>query len=166
MRFVLALCMVAGCTLCGSAMAGAMRRRVRLLEEIIRGLKVLRLHMINMFEPVQSALKASGSAVLEALGEQMTPGVSASEAWARVRQTGCRRGGRIDALAPEDLRTRVELFDQLGESGRDQQDLLLNGACAALDRQLEQARKRTAEAARLYISLGALTGLMIALIVI
>lgn len=166
MRFVLALCVVTGCTLCGSAMAGAMRRRVRLLEELIRGLKVLRVHMIGMFEPVQSALKASGSAVLEALGEQMTPGVSASEAWTRIRGAGCRRDGRIDALAPEDIRTLGELFDQLGESGRDQQEILLNSACAALDRQLEQVRKRTAEADRLYISLGALTGLMIALIVI
>lgn len=166
MRFVLALCVIVGCTLCGSALAGVLRRRVKALESIAQGLKLLRLHMISMFEPLQQALKASGNAVLEALGEQMTPGVSAAEAWTEVKRAECRRGGRIDALSSEDLRTLDALFDQLGESGRDQQDVLLNGARAALDRNLEAARARMAESDRLYVSLGALTGLMIALIVI
>lgn len=166
MRFVLALCVVAACTLCGNAMAAAARRRVRLLEALIQGLKRLRLHMISMFEPVRHALMASDCEILGAVGGNMAPGLSAARAWAATRAAARRKGGALDALDPEDLRALDGMFDQLGESGRDQQDLLIGGACAALERQLEAARRRTAEADRLYVSLGALTGLMIALILL
>ena len=71
MRFVLALCVVAGCTLSGSAMAGAARRRVRLLEALIQGIGRMRPHMIGMFEPGGRALEASGCPLLEAVGAQM-----------------------------------------------------------------------------------------------
>lgn len=166
MRFVLALCVVAGCTLSGSAMAGAARRRVRLLEALIQGIKRMRPHMIGMFEPVKRALEASLCPPLEAVGRAMGPGVGAAEAWARVRGAESRRGGGIDALTPEDVEIMNGFFDQLGETGRDQQELLLTGVCAALEGNLEAARRRVGEADRLYISLGALTGLMIALILI
>lgn len=166
MRFVLALCVVVACTLCGNAMAAASRRRVRLLNSVLMGLKRLRLHMISMFEPLHQALAASGCAALEAVAGQMPPGVSAAQAWAALCGTERRRGGRLDALAPEDMRALDMLFDQLGESGRDQQELLIGAACAALEVQLEAARQRAAEADRLYVSLGALTGLMIALILL
>ena len=166
MRFVLALCVVAGCTLSGSVMAGAVRRRVRLLEALIQGIGRMRPHMIGMFEPVGRALEASGCPLLEAVGAQMQPGVGVSEAWAVARRAEGRRGGGIDALTPEDTEILNRLFDQLGETGRDQQELLLTGVSAALERNLEAARKRVGEADRLYISLGALTGLMIALILI
>ncbi len=166
MRWVLALCVVAGCTLSGCAMAGAARRRVRLLEALIEGVRRMRPHMIGMFEPVKRALEASGCPILEAVGGGMDPGVTASAAWARARKAEGRRGGGIDALSAEDLEILDGLFEQLGETGRDQQELLLNGVCAALQRNLEDARRRVGEADRLYISLGALTGLMIALILI
>ncbi len=166
MRFVLALCVVAGCTLCGSAMAGAARRRVMLLDALIQGIRRMRPHMIGMFEPVKRALEASGCPILEAVGGGMGPGVTASAAWLGVRKAEGRRGGGIDALTPEDIDILNGLFDRLGESGRDQQELLLSGVCAALQRNLEAARRRVGEADRLYISLGALTGLMIALILI
>lgn len=166
MRFVLALCVVVACTLCGNAMAAASRRRVRLLGSILPGLKRLRLHMISMFEPLHQALGASGCAALEAVAGQMSPGVSAAQAWAALCGAERRRGGGLDALAPADMRALDTLFDQLGESGRDQQELLIGGACAALEAQLEVARQRAAEADRLYVSLGALTGLMIALILL
>ena len=52
------------------------------------------------------------------------------------------------------------------ELTNDQQEILLEGVCAALERNLEAARSRTGEVDRLYVSLGALTGLMIALILI
>ena len=164
MRFVLALCVVVGCTLCGSAMAGTHRRRVCLLEALLRGIKLLRLHMISMFEPVQQALSATECPMLEGVVAHMKPGMSAKEAWNALRAAEARRG--FDALSPSDLEALDALFGQLGESGRDQQELLLNATLDTLGRNLDSARQRNAEADRLYISLGALTGLMIALIVI
>ena len=147
-------------------MAGTLRRRVRMLESMTESIKLLRLHMISMFEPVQYALRSSGCNLLESIGEQMTPGVSAAEAWGKIRCSERKRGGMVDALAPEDLEVLDALFDRLGESGRDQQEIMLNGISGTLGRNLEAARRRTAEADRLYVSLGALSGLMIALIVI
>ena len=166
MRFILGLCVVAGCTLCGSAMAGAQRRRVRLLESVINGLRLLKLHTVSMFEPLPQALGATGCAVLEGVGSQMTPGASAAQAWEGFKKREGRRGGGIDALSPEDVRALDELFSLLGESGRDQQEIALGNACAALSVQLENARRRAAEADRLYVSLGSLIGLMIALVMI
>lgn len=166
MRFVLALCVVVGCALCGSAMAGATRRRVRLLESLHQGVRLLRHHMIGMRQPIQLALSGTSCDVLTALGEAMRPGMRASEAWAEFSKKERRRGGKLDALTREDMAILDALFDQLGESGWAQQELLLGNACSALERNLEQARQRNAETDRLYVSLGALTGLMIALILI
>jgi len=166
MRFVLALCVVAACTLCGNAMSGASRRRVKLLEGLIGGMKLLKLHMISMFEPVRQALMASGCDLFEAVGKRMAPGISAAQAWEEVSKTAIRKGGMLDALDPDDLRALDRVFEQLGESGRDQQELLISSACSTLESRLETARRHTRETDRLYVSLGALTGLMIALILI
>ena len=166
MRVALALCVVVGCALCGSAMAMGQRRRVRLLEALLRGVKLLRFHMLRMSEPVRQALISSGCAALEAAGRAMGPGIGAAEAWARVRREAARKGGGLDALTPEDLRALDALFERLGESGRESQEIQLDAACAALERSLEAARRRSAESDRLYLSLGTLTGLMIALILI
>ena len=166
MRLLLALCAVAGGTLCGSAMSGGARRRVRTLESAASGIKLMRVHMIGMFQPVSHALSAAECPLLEAVGEAMAPGVSASEAWTMVRDRERRRGGRLDALTPEDLAALDRLFSGLGESGLDQQKLLLSETIGMLDRSLENARSRSGDADHLYVPLGALTGLMAALVVI
>ena len=166
MRFMLALCAVAGGTLCGSAMSGGVHRRVRTLESLIHGVKLLRVHMIGMFQPVPQALSAAECPLLEALSEAMTPGISASAAWQAVRERERRRGGRLDAMTEQDIDALNTLFDGLGESGRDQQGILLSTACDTLERSLEAARSKAGEADRLYVPLGALTGLMAALLVI
>ena len=68
MRFALALCVVVGCTLCGNAMASAARRRAKLLNRLIHGIRVLRVHMIRMLEPVDAALAGSECPALEQVG--------------------------------------------------------------------------------------------------
>lgn len=166
MRFALALCVVVGCAMCGRAMASASRRRAETLAALVRGLRVLRVHMLRMFEPVGQALAATECPPLMKIGRAMGPGVSAWEAWSAASPGECRRGGSIDALTAEDRRILEDVFRQLGESGREQQDILLSAAIALLEQNRESAAAGAKEADRLYLSLGALTGLMIALIVI
>ena len=166
MRLMLALCVVAGGTLCGSAVPGGARRRVKTLESVTRGIKLLRVHMIGMFQPVPQALSAAECPLLEAVSKAMNPGVSASAAWQTVCVRERRRGGMLDALIEGDIETLDKLFDGLGESGRDRQEILLSGTLEALGRSLETARSTASEADRLYMPLGALTGLMAALVVI
>lgn len=122
--------------------------------------------MTGMLETVKQALCDADCDILAGIGSSMTPGGSAWEAWQAYSRRQARRGGRIDALTREDRQLLSGLFRHLGESGREAQELLLAGAIASLDRSLDAARLRAAEADRLYGSLGLLTGLMLALIVI
>lgn len=166
MRLSLALCVVVGCGLCGNAMSMSARRRAEILLALIRGIRTLRIHMIHMLEPVALALSASDCPALERVGRDMKPGDCAGNAWRRVSGRETRRGGVLDALTAGDRRALDALFDQLGESGRDQQDILLSAAIEALTTNLTEAEKRAGEAERLYLSLGLLAGLTLALTVI
>ena len=147
-------------------MASGCRRRAKVLTGLVSGLEDLRVHMTRMLEPAPQALAFTDCPVLRAVGAAMVPGVSAGEAWTRVRAEEGRRGGGIDALTREDLDALDALFEYLGESGRQQQERLLADAGRALARNLESARVCAGEAERLYVSLGLLTGLMLALIVL
>lgn len=122
--------------------------------------------MLRMLEPVSAALSGADCPILTAVGRAMPPGISAAEAWATVSAHEKRRGGIIDALTPEDRSVLDSLFEHLGETGREQQETLLTGTLQALSRNMEAARTSAGAAERLYLSLGFLTGLMLALIVI
>lgn len=161
MRFALAICVVVGCALCGSALSASVRRRAETLAALIEGIKVLRMRMLKLLEPVAAALSGSGCDILAAVGRAMVPGESAGAAWAKVS-----RGGAADALDAADRRTLDQLFSQLGETGRERQELLLSAVLNTLERSLDQARTNARSAERLYLSLGLLVGLMLALIVI
>ena len=117
-----------------------------------------------MLEPVATALAGAECPAYERVGRAMRPGVSAGETWTGVAIAERRRGGLIDALTSEDRTALDGLFSQLGESGREQQDILLTGTISALNRSLEAAEARAREAEKLYLSLGVLVGLMLALI--
>ncbi len=166
MRLALAFCVVVGCGLCGNALSMSARRRVETLTGLIQGVRVLRVHMIRMLEPVSIALTASECPALEQLGRAMKPGDSAGRTWRVVAERETRPGGLMDVLTLEDRRALDTLFNQLGESGREQQDILIASTLEALGKNLSDAEKRAGEAERLYLSLGLLTGLMLALIVI
>ena len=136
------------------------------MESLSRGLRLLKLNMTSMFEPLSHALAATHCPLLEQVGSAMRPGTDAASAWAEVSRREARRGGRMDALCGEDRQALDSLFDHLGESGRDAQEVLLDAALRGLDENLRTARARAAEAERLYVSLGLLVGLMLALIVL
>lgn len=165
-RIALAICVVLGSGLSGRAAAQALRRRVQLLEGLAQGLRELRIHMIGMLETVQCALERSGCALLESVARGMSGGRGAGEAWRDARDTLTRRGSPADALRDEDVRVLDRLFGALGQSGREEQTALLDAAIQAVDELWDAARRKCGEADRLYMSLGVLTGLMLALIVI
>jgi stage III sporulation protein AB len=166
MRIALAVCVVLGSTLCGKAASDAVRRRYRVLSTLAEDLQALRIHMTGMLMPVQCALEKTGCAVMRRVAEGMRTGCSAAEAWQAVRGGVLRRGGPADALSAEDLLALDALFGQLGQSGREEQEALLGASAQAVGRLRDGALKKAGEADRLYVSLGFLIGLMLALIVI
>ena len=165
-RIILALALVAGCTLCGKTLAEAARRRVRLLCSLSEGVKLLRTRMMSLFEPVAQLLCQSECPALAQVGNRMDSGRSAAQAWTEVKARTRRQGGQLDALNDGDRQVLDQMFEHLGESGREAQALMLSGAAQALELRCEDARKRAAEADRLYVTLGLLIGMMLALMVI
>lgn len=163
---MLAICVVMGSTLCGRAASDAARRRYRVLAVLAEDLQSLRIHMTGMLMPVQCALDKAGCALLKRVAEGMREGRSAADAWQSIRGSALRRGGPADALAAEDLGALDALFGQLGQSGREEQGALLDTSLQMVGRLRDDALRRAGEADRLYVSLGFLIGLMLALIVI
>lgn len=166
LRWILGLCVVLGGALTGRTLAQSARRRADTLLEVGEGLRSLRIHMTGLFEPVKDALSRSSSPLLNAVGLEMAEGVSASRAWTSVEARERVRGRLIDALTDEDRRFLGQLFAGLGESGKAEQEALVNASIQAIERQLEAARAKAAEAEKLYLRLGILIGLMLALVVI
>lgn len=165
-RITLAICVVLGSTLCGKAAADAARRRYRALAALASDLQTLRVHMTGMLQPVQYALEKTDCAILKRVAEGMRRGCSAGEAWQALRESAVRRGGPADALAADDLAVLDGLFGRLGQSGREEQEALLGESLETVVRLRDGAFRKAGEADRLYVSLGFLTGLMLALIVI
>ena len=166
MRWMLAMCVAAGCALCGTAMAAGVRRRVAALKTLIYGLKALRVHMLRMLEPAAQALKAANCPILERVGAGMGPGVGAGAAWEAVRDGAGWRGNGLEALTGEDRRVLDGLFGGLGEIGKAQQEIELRSAIQSLEQNLTAASASAGEAERLYGTLGLLVGLMLAMIAV
>lgn len=163
---MLAICAVLGSTLCGKAASDAVRRRYRVLAALAEDLQLLRIHMTGMLMPVQCALDRAGCALMRQVAEGMRQGRSAADAWQSVRGRALRRGGPADALAAEDIGALDALFGQLGQSGREEQEVLLDASMQTVGLLRDGALRKAGEADRLYVSLGFLIGLMLALIVI
>lgn len=162
-RIALAACVVIGCALCGKAVADAAGRRAAALASLAEGVRVLRIHMTGMLEPVARALERSGCPLMSSVGGEMRDGCSAGAAWKRIRRGAARRGGPADAMSAQDLQVLDTLFDGLGQSGREEQEALLRASLETVERLRDAARKRAAESERLYPTLGLLVGLMLAL---
>ena len=166
MRIGLALCLVAGSTLIGKSLATSAHRRTELLKGAAAALRILRIHIVSMFEPVQNSLEQSDCLIFKQVGQKMCQGMSARTAWQEMKPRLRRRGGLADSLTSADEQVLDAIFEQLGQSGREAQDILLTGAIQSLDASQESARVLAAEADRLYVALGLLIGLMMALVIL
>ena len=165
-RVALALCVVLCGALFGKSLSDGARKRAQALGDIIEAVKRLRVRMTGMFEPVQSALQHADCPLFTAVAEGMKDGRSAADAWEGSRAKASRRGGPAEYLLEEDRLALAQLFAGLGQSGREEQDLLLGGALESLEALHSAAQVKAGEANRLYGTLGLLIGLMLALIVI
>lgn len=165
-RVILALCVTAFSALCGRSLADGARRRAEALRSIAEGLRRLRVRMTGMFEPVSGALAQSGCALFETVAETMGDGASAGEAWRNMLRKPARRGSPVEYLTDADRHALSQLFDALGQSGREEQEILLAAALQSIEALRTGAEAKLGEADRLYAKLGLLVGLMLALIVL
>lgn len=166
LKLALAAVVVVGCGLCGRSLAWSTVRRCRLLEETLEALRMLRIQIVHMLEPMDRALRQCGSTLFARTAEELSHSASVSEAWKAVRAHECRRGGSADSLLQRELDALDKLFGQLGESGREAQDAAIRACVISLETALDGARQRAATTERLYTSVGYLAGLAIAVLMI
>lgn len=165
MRLGAACVMTAASAWGGQMLASTQTRRAETLREALTGAKRLSVEMLERRAPVREALSACGGMFAEIAG-QMADGAPPGEAYGRAL-TGLRsRGGRLDCLEEGDLAALRRLFDGLGAGGLQAQRLVLSEAAEELERLVEQALRKRREHGRLYGSLGALTGLAAALMLL
>ena len=132
-RVLAALIMTAACGGVGYSAARTQTRRRRALAEL--GQAVDRLE-INMLEPPEESLRRAA----EELSARMGP---------------------LDALTRDDMTAIHHLAGELGRYDAHRQRLLLHETRGELRALEEQAARQAAEKNRLYVSLGALGGLML-----
>ncbi len=165
-RVALALFVVLCGALGGRALSDGAKRRAEALRYLTEATRRLRVHMTSMFEPVPVALEHAGCELFSTVAQAMEGGVSAEAAWERVRDRATKRGGILDSLTDADREALDRMFAGLGQTGREEQDLLLSSVAEALEIQHRLAREKLKESDKLYGTLGLLIGLMLALIVI
>ena len=166
LRFVLAAVIVAGCGLCGRAMAWSAARRQRLTGGILDALRMLRVQVVSMLEPLDRALRQTDLPLFVSVADALAGAGCASEAWQTVCARECRRGGMADCLEQGDRDVLDRLFEHLGESGRTAQDAAIRACIEAMEAIHAEAGERAATTGKLYGSVGFLMGLAIAVLMI
>lgn len=166
LKGIMLVAVCVGCALTGRILANAKKRRAEVIGETLAAVRVLRLRMLNSMEPISILLRKSDSALFRDLGNSLWVGSSLAECWAQEKQRATKKGGMLDSLSAEDLEILDALFDNLGKNGRDEQNELFSGVVAQLEEAQSGARRKQVEAARMYTALGALTGVMIAILLI
>lgn len=160
LAFILAACIAAG-----RMLSNARKRRMRTIGDILAAMRVLRLRMLNSMEPVGILLRKSELGLFKNIGDSLWEGSGLHESWEQRKIQETKRGRMLDCLTDEDLKTLDLFFDQLGGSGREEQNNLFSVTITALEEAQSQAKSDFSDRARLYTALGALTGVGICILI-
>ncbi|MDO4548327.1 MAG: stage III sporulation protein AB [Clostridia bacterium] len=150
----------------GRAMADVRKKRVRQLKDICRALERLQIAMIERRMPLEQALTAAGCEGFAAVSSLIKSERSVYDAWKKAQQTLRAKGAALSMLEGEDILALDNMFSALGLTGLSEQRLLLSDTGEALRALYDSARKKADEQARLYSTLGMLTGLAVAILLI
>ena len=142
------------------------KRRLELLAELLAGLRVLRLRMLNSMEPLGILLRKSDAALLCRLGNSLWEGAGLAESWEKLRSEEIKRGRMLDSLTEADVRLLDGFFARLGGSGREEQNELFSDTIARMEEAHAGARRAFADASKTYTALGALVGVGVGIIVV
>ena len=162
LRLIAAARLSVACALAGRAVAGACVRRAKALAALTDSVQKLRVDMLDKLLPLREALM-NGHPAMRSVAESMA-GCGAGAAWRRSKDALGERGAALDCLTAPDLEALGALFDGLGESGAAQQRILLASAAESLEALRREADKKAREESKLYATLGFLTGLSLAIL--
>ena len=135
-----------------------------MLADILAGMRVLRLRMLNSMEPIGILLRKSECRLFSSIGNNLREGCSLNRCWMEIRETEAHRG-KLSGLNHDELCLLDDFFQHLGTSGREEQNALFSGLIPQLEDAQVSAQKRYRESSRLYTALGALIGVGICILI-
>lgn len=165
-KLVLSCAIIVCSTLVGCSTVWATGRRARLLGEILEALDMLEVRMISQLEPLERALFDCGCSFFDAVARGIAEGNSTQEAWKDAVRGNGRADCGVGTLHDAELIALDELFSKLGSTGKGTQAVLLARCTSILRREHEAAMQQAARSGKIHISIGALAGLMIAVLII
>ena len=166
LRVAASAALVASGALAGRSMAGSQRRRAEALHQLAGAVDALAHAMLARRLPLGDALSDPGCAAFGQAGRLVSAGHAPEAAWRAAYAGLSARGGPLDALRAEDARALATLFQGLGVGGAQAQRALLDEAGRTLAQLGEAAQKARDEQGRLYTTLGALTGMAAAVMLL
>ncbi len=166
LKAVLLSVVLAACACGGRSLCCGKKRRAAMLADLLAGLRVLRLRMLNSVEPIGVLLRRSDAALLKQLGDSLREGASLKACWQELRLAQSRRGGMLDSLASDDIAIFDDLLRHLGQSGREEQSELLSTVIARMEEASAAAQKRFQDASKTYTALGALAGVALCILLV
>lgn len=162
LKWTMVLCIIIASTLCGYSLAGAASEKQKFLMGLVSAVKKLRICVVDMMLPIEQALKQTGFLLFCEVADRIVKERSLYDAWRMTSDSG-----RISVnLSASEKNTLDELFMQLGGSGRSMQDELLCGHICVFEMYADEARERAAKVCRVYASIGFLTGMAIAILLV
>lgn len=166
LKAILLTVVLAACACGGRSLCCGMKRRSTMLADLLAGLRVLRLRMLNSMEPIGVLLRKSDAALFKRLGDSLREGTSLQVCWQELRLAEMRRGGMLDSLAADDVELLDDLFRHLGQSGREEQSELFTAVIARMEEACSAAQKRFLDASKTYTALGALMGVALCILLV
>ena len=163
---LLVLCAVVTCTICGHTLSASTVRRQKLLSEILQALRILKVQLGTLLDPLEHALMQTKQGLFMIVAEGLPAAFSPRDAWIQAKTQACARGEQADCLGENDLAALDRLFDQLGSNGREGQMEAINSCILLLEGLYAEAKERSAQVGKVYTSLGFLSGLALALMMI
>ena len=165
MKLAAALILTAACAALGWSAALKQTRRAKALRALCHAVSRLKEDMLEKRMPLRDALAASRHPLMTRAAresEACEPGEALRMAAASLSM----RGGELDSLTREDMAAIERLAGELGQGGAARQRLLLSETEEELCALASGAEKLAAERGRLYVSLGALGGLALAVLMV
>ena len=147
----------------GRSLSGARRLGHAQLVSLNEALSRLEVWMLQKHMPLAEALRATGHDVFDAVAQGMSTGQAPGAAFDTSEKTLRLRGGGMSCVDGEDIKRMRAFFMALGASGASEQRLLIESTRAELLLHIGKAREQAQEQAKLYMSLGLLSGLALSI---
>ena len=148
----------------GRSISLSAERHCRQLSQTIEAIRLLKLQITDRLEPVAEALMQTEFPPFQLVSSQMRDNFSAIQAWNEISSKG--KGHAVDCLNESEKKQIGYMFNRLGAGGLTEQEELISTCCIHLERALSDAQARAKEVCKLYTSLGFLTGLFIAILIV